>query len=93
MLMEGAGNAKTGKEICKVLSITPRELTAIVEKERREGKPICANSGKMPGYFIAATQDEMQRYCNSLKHRANEIQKTRRACIKTINDLPARDLQ
>ena len=88
ILTEGAENARTGKEICGILNITMRELTAIVERERRAGAPICANTGDPPGYFLAANKEEMQRYCNSLLKRAGEIHKTRRACMKTIDKLP-----
>lgn len=89
ILTEGAENARTGKEICKLLNITARDLTLAIERERRAGKPICAATGSNPGYFLAANQEEMQRYCNSLMHRAGEIHKTRRACIKTMAKLPA----
>ena len=89
ILSEGAENAKTGKEICSLLEISLRELTAAVEQERRAGIPICATmSGKRAGYFLAANQDEMQRYCRSLLHRAGEIHKTHRACLRTMRGLP-----
>ena len=88
ILSEGAENARTGKEICKLLNITARDLTAAIERERRAGKPICASTGSNPGYFLAANQEEMQRYCKSLLHRAGEIHKTRQACIKAMEDLP-----
>ena len=91
MLSEGAENARTGREICQILNITPRDLTAAITRERREGQPICASTGKNPGYFLAANREEMQRYCKSLLHRAGEIHKTRRACIKTIDALPGSD--
>lgn len=88
ILLEGKENARTGREICDALGITARELTAKVEKERREGKPIAASTGANPGYFLAANREEMQRYCNSLLHRAGEIHKTRKACIATMDSLP-----
>lgn len=88
ILAEGKKNAQTGKDLCRVLGITARELTAAVERERREGKPICASTGTTPGYFLAENRDEMQHYCNSLLHRAGEIHKTRKACIKTMDSLP-----
>ena len=88
VLMRGEENAMTGKEICKILDISIRDLTASVEQERREGKPICASVKKPFGYFLAATKDEMHRYCRSLKHRADEIHKTRIACTKTMEGLP-----
>lgn len=88
ILSEGAENAKTGRELCKALELNLRELTAIIERERRQGQPICASSGNNPGYFLAANKEEMQRYCNALSHRAGELHKTRKACIKTIDQLP-----
>lgn len=93
LLSEGAENARTGKELAEFLNCKPRDISAIVERERRQGKPICASTGSNPGYFLAANQEEMQRYCNSLMHRAGEIHKTRRACIKTIAKLPAGEAQ
>jgi len=92
ILSEGAENAQTGKEICKLLNVTARDLTSAIERERREGKPICASTdSKSPGYFLAADKEEMEHYCRSLNHRAGEIHKTRRACLQTIDNLPARE--
>ena len=88
MLSEGAENAKTGAELCKLLNLHPRELTQMIEQERRSGVPICSHTGHNPGYYLAATQGEMQRFCDSLRHRAGEIHKTRRACLRTITKLP-----
>lgn len=89
LLAEGAENAKTGREICNLLEISLRELTAAVEQERRAGIPICASmSGKRAGYFLAANREEMQRYCRSLLHRAGELHKTHRACLQTMGGLP-----
>lgn len=87
-LQEGSENARTGKELCFLLGITSRDLTAAIERERRAGKPICASTGSNPGYFLAADKTEMKRYCNSLFRRAGEIHKTRRACLKTMEELP-----
>ena len=88
MLSKGAENAKTGREICQQLHIDMRGLTATIEQERRAGYPICASTGTIPGYFLAADKEEMQRYCAALAHREEEIAKTRRACISTIEQLP-----
>lgn len=88
ILAEGADNALTGREICRILGINPRDLTQAIERERRQGKPICASTGSTPGYYLAANQQEMQAYCNSLLHRAGEIHATRRACLKTLDSLP-----
>jgi len=89
ILSTGAENARTSTEICSILNLTLREVTQAIEHERRAGAPICAAvGGTARGYYLAATQEEMQRYCDSLSHRAGEIQKTRRACKKTIKRLP-----
>lgn len=88
VLGEGAENARTGKEICKILNLTQRELTQVVERERRAGMPICASTGIKAGYYRAATQKEMERYCASLLRREKEIGRTRRACKKSIKVLP-----
>lgn len=89
LLEVGAENARTGKQLCGLLNISIRELTEIIESERREGKPICASMGIKPGYFLAANKAEMQTYCKCLNSRASEIKKTRKACLNTIKDLPA----
>lgn len=89
ILFEGIEKAQSGRSICRLLNISPRDLTQAIEDERRQGRPICATSnGTRPGYYLAATQEEMQNYCRRLNHRAGEIHKTRRACMKTIPNLP-----
>ena len=66
LLTTGAENAKTGKELSRILNVHIRDIGLMVERERRDGQPICAtSSGKNPGYYLAATQEEMQSYCRS----------------------------
>lgn len=88
VLSTGSENAITGNELCKILDISRRELSTLLERERRAGRPICASYGRNPGYFIAETQEEMRRFCQSLMHTEQEIRKTRRACIDVIDTLP-----
>lgn len=88
-LRKGAASPITSKELCKVLKIDKRTLTATIERERRQGSPICASCDTHnPGYYLAENKNEMQRYCNSLHRRAAEIYKTRAACLHTIDNLP-----
>lgn len=88
ILSEGSDNARTGRELCNALNVNARELTIAIERERRAGAPICANTHNPPGYYLAANKEEMRQYCNRLRHRAGEIHKTRNACINSMRGLP-----
>lgn len=89
ILNHGAENAQSATDLCKVLGVQRRELVAAVQRERKAGKPICASTSGSMGYFIAADQDEMTRYCESLLHRENEITAVRKACLTAAQQLPA----
>ena len=90
MLDTGEQNARSARELAQVLQTDKRTISLLVERERRAGKPICATcDGAAPGYYIPADQTEMADYCQSLRHREQEIAKTRKACAMTIKSLPA----
>ena len=90
LLDTGEGNARTARELAKLLGVDRRAVSSLVEQERRAGRPICATcDSKTPGYFIPATREDMERYCGQLQHRAGEIFKTRAACLETLDSLPA----
>lgn len=87
LLAEGRENARTGRELAQLLDCNIRDITEQVERERREGKPICAATGDAPGYYLAADADELETYCNRLKGRAIELFKTRQALINTLRQI------
>ena len=88
-LDRGKNNAKTGRELCKLLGITSRNLTETIELERRQGHPICAScTAPAKGYYLAECMEEMQDYCRSLARRVGEIEKTRAACERAGELLP-----
>ena len=90
LLSTGRENARTARDLAKLTGLDRRGVSHLVERERRAGKPICATcDGNTPGYFIPADRDEMQEYCDSLRHREREIAKTRKACAATLDSLPA----
>lgn len=90
LLDTGEQNARSARELAKVLNTDRRSISILVERERRAGKPICATSdSKTPGYYIPATREDMEHYCRRLQHRAGEIFKTRAACLETLDSLPA----
>ena len=89
LLKTGKENATPGKELAEALHTNLRTVAAIVEKERRDGKPILATyRGNKPGYFIAEYKEEAEDYTALLKHRATALFKTRQAVIKSTADLP-----
>ena len=86
----GRQNARTGKDLARLLHCDIRDITAAVERERRQGQPIIASCDpERPGYYLAETADELQHYCSRLHHRAGEIYKTRSALLETAQTLPA----
>lgn len=85
VLAEGADNPTTGRELATLLQCDLRQITIQIEKERREGWPICANSsGEAAGYYLAANAEELESYCNRIHRRASELHKTRRALLKVL---------
>lgn len=88
-LFTGRENARTGKELAKILNCSTRDISEGVERERRQGQPICASCDpEQPGYYLAASADDLEQYCRSLHRRAGEIHKTRRALLQIIDTLP-----
>ena len=89
ILGRGKEAAKTSRDICSLLGIELRVLTNAIMNERRKGAPICSiTSGETRGYFLAANKGEMLHLCGSLHRRAREIDETREACMRTLDDLP-----
>ena len=77
-ILSGRDNPLTCQEIMSALSLSdPRVVTKIIEQERRAGLPICAsNDSKMPGYFLADSPAELERYTRSLRRRVKAVSGT-----------------
>ena len=84
LLTEGRENPRTGRELARALHCDIRQVTAQIEKERREGRPICAAMGENPGYYLPEDEKELMEYCDQLKGRAIEIFKTRAALVRVL---------
>jgi len=87
LLSYGKDTARTGKELARALNCDIRQLTAYIEKERREGKPICASQDNNAGYYLASNSKELSMYCAQLSHRATELRRTSIALSKTIRTM------
>lgn len=84
LLAEGRENARTGRQLADICGCDIRAITAQIERERREGRPICATTGDRPGYYLPADDEELEAYCDRLKGRAIELFKTRQALIQVL---------
>ena len=87
LLAEGRDNARTARELADFLKCDIRDISRQIEKERREGAPICAATGDNPGYYLAADPEELDDYCRRLRKRAGEVFKTRRALLQTLQGM------
>jgi hypothetical protein len=76
ILGTGRGAALTGTDLSNLLGLKVRELTRIIEQERREGHPICASCTRPQGYYLPQDDTEVEGYCRSLAHRMMELQRT-----------------
>lgn len=91
ILFKGAANPRTGRELAAALNCDIRTITEQIERERRNGQPICASTGgDNPGYYLAETTDELQQYCNHLYRRGGELFKTRSALLKVLEQYKAK---
>lgn len=85
-LGHGRGNAIPGRDLVAILQLKDgRELTKLIEKERRCGEPICATTNsENPGYFLAEDTEELEQYIRSLDRRLKNVRTTREACQDTL---------
>ena len=86
-LATGRENARSSKHLMDLLHLRRRDVTRAIERERREGWPICASVSHPRGYFLAETQDELNTYCRRLAHRCGEVEQTL-ASLQAIDNLP-----
>lgn len=84
LLSAGRENAIPGRDLAMIMNCDIREITSQIERERRDGHPICAASGDNPGYYLAADAEELENYCERLKGRAVELFKTRQSLVNIL---------
>lgn len=88
LLLTGAENAITGREIKQIMGIKDgREISSLVERERRCGVPICAScDGKNPGYYLPGSPGELEKYTVSLQRRIKAITATLEALETALEE-------
>ncbi len=77
LLGTGRENAVTRRELETLTGLDGRSVRLLIERERRAGTPILADSTN--GYYLPATDDERAACVRSLRHRAREILLTAKA--------------
>lgn len=77
LLSHGRENAVPLRHLKKLLEVDGRTVRLMIERERRDGMPICADNAT--GYYLPSTEDEKAACVRSMRHRAREIMKTARA--------------
>lgn len=83
----GRSNARTARELADVLKCDCRAVTLQIERERRDGAPICASCFYPAGYYLAEGAGELKDYCRRLESRGREITRTRQALEKTLHKM------
>ena len=77
ILPSGKENAIPGWRLVEILGLKDlRDLTQLVERERRDGSPICASTGAEKGYYLADGPEELEDYLKSLNRRVKNINRT-----------------
>ena len=77
ILPSGKENAVPGWKLVEILGLKDlRDLTQLVERERRDGSPICASTGAEKGYYSADGPEELEDYLQSLNRRVKNINRT-----------------
>ena len=77
LLLPGRENAIPRRELEKLTGLDGRTVRLMIERERREGRPILADNAT--GYYLPATEHERAACVRSMRHRAAEILAAARA--------------
>lgn len=92
-LSKGKENAIPGKDLAALLKLKDlRELTQIIERERKDGHPICASTDTTsPGYYLADGPAELWEYIKSLGRRLHNIGVTRKHLEDTLDRMTGQE--
>ena len=77
LLLPGRENAIPRRDLEAITGLDGRDIRRMIERERRAGTPICADSST--GYYLPATDEERSACVRSMRHRAGEILRTAQA--------------
>ena len=72
LLMHGADHALPLRQLKEMTGLPGRDLRRQIQRERRAGVPILSDN--VSGYFLPASDLERQRFVQSMRGRAREIE-------------------
>ena len=72
LLMHGADHALPLRHLVQLTGMKSRDLRRQIQRERRAGVPILSDN--VSGYFLPASDFERQRFVQSMRGRAREIE-------------------
>lgn len=88
MLPRGSENAITTVELLRRTGYAcKRQLTKVIQAERKAGAMIASRTDGQGGYFQPATKEELERYIRSMDHRARQIMVTIATARKALKEL------
>lgn len=92
ILLEGKENAIPGRDLMALLGLKDlRDLTQLVERERKDGVPICASTSGEKGYYLASDVDELNEYIKSLGRRIHSVSRTMIHLEDTLNRMTGQE--
>ena len=77
--------AITGRKLGEAMGIDTRTVQALIERERRSGALIIADSRR--GYWLTTDPDEARDFAQRMKRRAKEIIQTARAIERSARNV------
>lgn len=88
ILRRGKKNALPAATLCSYFGTDRRSIGRAIAAARREGLPVCASVGELPGYYLAKDKQEMRQYCRSLEGRIKKLNTILQCCRDMIAGLP-----
>lgn len=74
LLMSGAANAISLSQLARITGMDTRTVRLLIRRDRAAGFPICVDNAH--GYYLPSTEEEKSACVRSMRHRAQEVQRT-----------------
>lgn len=94
ILPVGAEHAISAKTLAAALGLKDiRAVSRLVERERRNGIPICAaTGGEGRGYYLPSSPEELEVYLRRLDRRISHVRRTWSACENALRRMSGQEI-